>query len=316
MGAITIGACAGQNPRQAASTAPIVVVMPGCERFVYEHGGSPARARISRFANGELRMRVSRPVEGRRCVVVGSLSPPAGNLERLTLVTHALRRAGASRVTALLPYLAYARQDRAARTESLGLAWVGGLLRASGVNEVVCVDVHSRRAAEVLGLGLASLSPAKLIASALPTAWRSQVSFVAPDRGAVDRTVSVARAVGADPSVVWARKRRTATGVEHLGFVGSPKNRAVIVDDILDTGDTLVSCCRALRGDGVAEIAVIATHGLFTGTRWEALLAEGVREMWVTDTVLARHRPRQAHIVSVAPLLASVLDGAQDPGGS
>jgi ribose-phosphate pyrophosphokinase len=302
----------GERPRRAA-TAPVVLVMRGGERFVPKpECASFERAAVERFPNGELHVEVPERVEGRRCVVVGSISPPAGNLERLTLVAHALRRSGAERVAALLPYLAYARQDRAGRTQSLGLAWVGELLRASGVDEVACIDVHSEQAGDVLGLRLTSLSPAGLLAGALPQAWRSEVTFVAPDEGAVGRCLAVARAAGVDRPVVWARKRRTATGIEHLGLVGSPGPRAVVVDDILDTGDTLVSCCRALREAGVKHIGVIATHGLFTGERWRALFSEGVQEIWITDTVLSRRRPSQAQIVPVAPLLAPVLGGSGD----
>jgi len=291
----------------------VSVVLAGHERFVPRlDGESFARVVVRRFPNGELYVRVPVQIEGRHCVLVGSISPPAGNLERVTLVAHALRRAGARRVTALLPYLAYARQDRAEPGESLGLAWVGELLRASGIDEVVCVDVHSRQAAEVLGLGLTSLSPAALLAAALPGAWRSEVTFVAPDEGAIERCEAVALAAGVDGSVVWARKRRTASGIEHLGLVGTPGRRAVVVDDILDTGATLLSCCRALRDSGVRRIGVIATHGLFTGKRWRGLLSEGVQEVWITDTVLSRRRPRQAQIVSVAPLLAPVLERSCD----
>ena len=285
----------GDRPQRGA-TAPFVLVMRGCERFVPEpECASFERAAVERFPNGELHVKVPERVEGRCCVVVGSVSPPAGNLERLTLVAHALRRAGAERVTALLPYLAYARQHRAAPAESLGLAWVGELLRAGGVDEMVCVDVHSEQAADVLGLALISLSPADPLAGALPEAWRSEVTFVAPDEGAVERCAAVARAAGVERPVVWARKRRTTTGIEHLGLVGSPASRAVVVDDILDTGDTLVSCCRVLRDEGVQHIGVIATHGLFTGERWRALLSEGVEEIWITDTCshgAARHKHR------------------------
>jgi len=287
--------------------------MPGCERLVSELGiRSVTHAAVQRFPNGELHTVVPERVADRACVIVGSISPPPGNLERLTLVAHMLGRAGAGRLTALLPYLAYARQDRAAQTESLGLAWVGELLDASGVDEVVCVDVHSRQAADVFGLPLTSLSPAGLLASALPGAWLDEVTFVAPDEGAVERCSAVARAAGVDRPIVWARKRRTSTGVEHLGLVGSPGRRAVVVDDILDTGGTLVSCCRALRDAGVRQIGVIATHGLFTGERWRSLFSAGVQEVWTTDTVRSRRRPSQARIVPVAPLLAPVLEGSGD----
>ncbi|HET8979359.1 MAG TPA: phosphoribosyltransferase family protein, partial [Solirubrobacteraceae bacterium] len=144
-------------------------------------------------------------------------------------------------------------------------------------------------------------------------AWRRQVTFVAPDEGALPRATAVARAAGSDQPIVWARKRRTPAGIEHLGLEGAPARRAVVVDDILDTGATLVSCCAQLRRAGTREIAVVVTHGLFTGDRWRALWAEGVQEVWATDTVVSRRRPPQTHVVSVAPLLAPVLRGRAEP---
>ena len=290
------------------------MVLPGYKRFAPGAGGRLERVAVARFPNGELHAEVSERVEGRRCILVGSISPPAGNLERLTLVAHALRRAGAARVTAVLPYLAYARQDRASRTESLGLAWAGELLRACGISEVVGVDVHCADAGELLGLPLTSLSPAELLAAELTGPWSEEVTFVAPDEGAIARCSAVANTAGLDRPIVWARKRRTPTGVEHLGLVGTPTSRAVVVDDILDTGDTLVSCCRQLRDAGVIQIGLIATHGLFTGERWRALLSEGVEQIWITDTVLSRRRPRQAQVVPVATLLAAVLERSSDGG--
>ena len=299
---------AGARGEPGTGKAPIALVLPGCERFARRARVRVERVAIGRFPNGELRVEVPEGMEGRRCTVVGSISPPACNLERLTLVAHALRRAGAERVTAMLPYLAYARQDRAAPTESLGLAWVGELLRASGISELVTVDVHSAQAGDLLRLPLTSLSPASLLTAALPPAWLDGVTFVAPDEGAIDRCSAVARAAGVNRAIVWARKRRTASGIESLGLVGSPGGRVVIVDDILDTGATLVSCCRQLRSAGAKQIGVIATHGLFTGERWRALFSEGIQGLWVTDTVLSRRRPPQAQIVPVAGLLAPVLD--------
>ncbi|MGZ4187449.1 MAG: ribose-phosphate diphosphokinase [Solirubrobacteraceae bacterium] len=296
----------------AAASAPIALVLPGYERFAVHDADGFERVVVGRFPNGELHVEVPERVDACRCIVVGSISPPAANLERLTLAAHALRRAGAQQVTAMLPYLAYARQDRAARAESLGLAWVGDLLRASGVNEVVCVDVHRADAGDLLGLPLTSLSPAGLLAAALTERWRQEVTFVAPDEGAIARCSAAANAAGVARPIVWARKRRTPSGVEHLGLVGVPTSRAVIVDDILDTGGTLVSCCRQLRDAGVRQIGVVVTHGLFTGAHWRALLSEGVEQIWITDTVLSRRRPGQARVVPVAPLLAPVLTGSVD----
>jgi len=298
----------GRGPAAAA----LVFIMRGCARFTAASEPRYARATLRRFTNGELHARLATPVEGRHCIAVGTISPPTSNVAWLTLLAHTLRRAGARRITALLPYLAYARQDRAPPTESLGLAWVGELLRASGIDDVTCVDVHSDAAHSVLGLPLTSLSPAALLAGALPAAWREQVTFVAPDEGAIDRCTAVAMIVDADRPIVWMRKRRTPTGVEHLGCVGTPTRRVVIVDDILDTGETLLSCCRELRALGVEEIGVVATHGLFTGERWRGLFLEGVTRLWITDSALSRRRPPEAELVPVAPLLATMLTGSTD----
>ncbi|HZE06250.1 MAG TPA: ribose-phosphate diphosphokinase, partial [Solirubrobacteraceae bacterium] len=214
---------------------------------------------------------------------------------------------------AVLPYLAYARQDSAGTHESLGLAWAGELLGAAGVQDIVCVDVHSEQARDILGLPVISLSPAAVLAGPLPAGWRDGVTFVAPDEGAQMRARALARAAGSNRPLVWARKRRTRGGIEHLGLEGSPADRAVVVDDILDTGATLLSCCAQLRRAGAREIAVVVTHGLFTQDRWRALSAEGVRAIWTTDTVVSRRRPPQTRIVSVAPLLAPVLGVADAP---
>jgi ribose-phosphate pyrophosphokinase len=311
MSVATTGVTEADAGGEPAPAAPLVVVLAGCERFVSGRGHrSFARAVLRRFRNGEPHVRVPERVEGGCCILVGSISPPAGNLERVTLVAHALRRAAARQVTALLPYLAYARQDRAARGESLGLSWVGGLLRASGIDEVVCVDVHGEEAGEVLRLPLSSLSPAELLADALPETWRHDVTFVPPRRGCPRALLGARARRWRRSSYCLGAQAPHAYGVEHLGLVGSPGRRAVLVDDILDTGDTLVSCCRQLRDAGVREIGVVATHGLFTGERWRALFSEGVQEMWITDTVLSRRRPPQARVVAVAPLLASVLEGS------
>lgn len=298
-----------------APDAPLTFVLPGHERFATALGTHVERIAVGRFPNAEFHVELPRAVDGRHCRIVGSVAPPAGNLVRLTLVSHALCRAGARRVTAVLPYLAYARQDRAAPGQSLGLQWLGDQLRAGGVTDVVSVDVHSGQAARVMGLPVLSLSPATLLAAALPASWRGRVTFVAPDEGAIARCGAVADAHGDAAGVIWLRKQRTAAGIEHLGVVGTPTDRAIVVDDILDTGATLVSCVGELRRQGVQEVGIMTTHGLFTGDGWRPLLHDGL-PMWITDTVLSRRRPAGVTVVPVAPLLADVLTGPSRRAGS
>ena len=285
-------------------TPPLLLTMPG-----FDHALEPGSAGLEvaavdpeRFANGELLLRLPRPASGRSCILVGSVTPPEHRLVTLLLAADTLKRHGAARVRAVLPYLAYARQDRPQPQTSLACAWLGGLFRASGVDDVLTVDVHSGEAARLIGIPLSSLSSAALLASFLDV--HDAAVVVAPDRGARARARELADALGSGHRVAWLDKRRTPEGVVHTALHGELGPYAVVVDDILDTGGTLVSCCRELRRHGVQMIDIAVTHGLFTGEAWRELL-ELAQTIHVTDTVPEVAERATARIVvhRIAPWL-------------
>jgi len=243
-----------------------------------------AECEPSRFANGEVYLRLDRPAAGRPCGVFGSLAPPDEQMLSVLLLAHTLKREEARCVIAVLPYLGYARQDRAEPGQSLGLEWAGDLLRAAGVDHVVTLDVHSDEATR-LAVPLSSVSPAALFGEVLARTGVQDMTVVAPDEGARERCERVRRAAGVAAPVAYLRKRRDAHGVAHSSLIGKATPRVAIVDDILDTGATLVSACRELRLEGVAEIVVLASHGVFTGERWRELSALGVRRIYTTDSI-------------------------------
>jgi len=293
-------------------SAPVIFSLPDHRELLPEEItelSTPAlgSATVARFSNGELYARVESPVEGLACAVLGSLAPPDERLLSMLLMAHTLKREGARRVVALLPYLGYARQDRADAGQSLGIAWVGALLRASGVERVITVDLHSHRAAACLGVLLRSVSPAALFAEALTRNGLGELSVVAPDEGALERCEAVIRAAGIRMPIAYLRKRRDGNGVTHSKLAGEVMPRVAIVDDILDTGATLLSACAELRRVGVREITVCATHGLFTGERWRELPALGVRRIYTTDSVPAARAHADA-IIQVLPAGRLVLD--------
>ncbi|MFI4985487.1 MAG: ribose-phosphate diphosphokinase [Solirubrobacterales bacterium] len=293
-------------------SAPIIFPLP-------EHGqllprelnerSAPAlgSCTFSRFSNAELYVRVGSPVANRVCAVLGSLAPPDEQIVSLLLLAHTLKREGARRVVALLPYLGYARQDRAEAGQSLGSAWAGDLLRAVGVDQVLTIDIHSRQAAACFPMPLESLSPARLFAEVLVERGLRDLSVVAPDEGALERCEAVSRAAGIHTPLAYLRKRRDADGVTHGALVGTVASRAAIVDDILDTGGTLLSACVELRRAGAREITVFATHGLFTGRRWRELPALGVQRIYTTDSCPAAGH-RGGDIVEVLPVGRLILD--------
>lgn len=274
---------------------------------------SPGRFRLLRFSNGELCVTTKHDLREQSCAVLGSIAPPDEQMLAMLLLCHTLKKEGAREVVALLPYLAYSRQDKDHGGESLAAAWTGALLRGSRIDRVITFDVHSSRAARLLGMPLVSLSPAAAFARRLESIrFDGSASVVAPDDGAVSRCKAVADAAGIDQPIVRFHKRRTSKGVRQERFDGVPASRAVVVDDILDTGATLVSCCRELVRAGVTEIVVMVTHGLFTGEAWKELWEVGVRQICTTDTVpLPPHaRSSRIHVVPIVAGAAPALHAA------
>ncbi len=266
--------------------------------------------RVARFENGELHLDLQTSVGNEDCFVLGSIAPPDEQLLSTLLLAHTLKKEGASRVTALFPYLAYARDDKDKPGQSLATAWAGRLARASGFDQVITVDVHSERARRLFPIPVVSVSPAEVFAGALKRYGLREATIVAPDGGAIDRCEAVQTAAGmARGKIPYFEKQRTTTGITHSGPIGEVGRQAVIVDDILDTGGTLVSACEKLREAGVGEINVMVTHGLFTGERWKELWRLGVRRIFCTDSVPLAAGASGGDIMrlSIVPLLANEL---------
>jgi ribose-phosphate pyrophosphokinase len=280
--------------------------MPDYGAFVPAAGVNVGRHSLERFPNGELRVRLGIDVAGADCFVIGSVAPPDERLTSFLLLTHTLAKDHARRIVAVLPYLAYARQDRDEPRESLAAEWLGALLDACGVDAVVTVDIHSDEILRRFPIPVVSLSPAPVFASKIAELDLNDFTVVAPDVGARDRAYDVARATGPDTPLAYLPKRRHARGITHAPIVGRLSGRAVIVDDILDTGATLVSCCRELSRAGVEDITVFVTHGLFTGDAWRELWPAGATRIYTTDSV-PDVRADGVEVLSVAGLLGQAL---------
>lgn len=264
---------------------------------------------IDRFPNQELHARIQTNVTGEECMILGTIAPPDEQLLSLPLLSHTLHKEGAHSIVALLPYLAYARDDKQKVGQSRATAWVGSLLQASGIDEVITVDIHSITAQRLFPMPVVSLSPADLFAQEMKKLSLLHATIVAPDEGARDRCQAVARAAEMTEDVVVLEKQRTREGVVHVGISGTVGQQAVIVDDILDTGGTLVSCCECLQQRDVRDITIFVTHGLFTGVLWQKLWSLGVTSMYCTDTVPQAQECLAEHIrtLSVLPLLRQHL---------
>lgn len=268
------------------------------------------RFRVARFENGEMHIDLQAEVAKEDCLILGSIAPPDEHLLSALLLAHTLKNEGARRVTAIFPYLAYARHDKKKPGESLATAWIGALAQASGIDRVITVDVHSERARQLFPISVVSLSPAEIFAEAFIPYGLKDATIVAPDEGAVNRCRAVHTAAGiANDEVPYFEKHRTEAGITHSELIGRVSSRVVIVDDILDTGGTLVSACKKLCEAGVEEVYIAVTHGLFTGDRWKELYQLGVTRIFSTDSVPFPGSAGKSKIVrlSIAPLLEKEL---------
>lgn len=267
---------------------------------------------IARFENQELYAKVEQPVVNEHCLILGSVAPPDENALECMLLAHTLKKEGAQKVTAILPYLAYSRQDKRKPGESLGTAWIGSLLQSSGVDQAVTVDVHSERDKELFPVPLVSVSPAVVFAKALGVYGLRDATVVAPDNGAIGRCEAVKTEAGLRAQQTpYFEKVRTQKGLEHHGPIGKVGKKAVIIDDMLDTGGTLVSACKMLQQAGVQEVHIFVTHGLFTGSAWTELWSLGVKQIFSTDTTPLRAEVHDSRIqiLSIIPQLMKELGG-------
>ncbi len=270
---------------------------------------------IARFENEEAHAVVEVPVANRPCFVLGSIAPPDSRLVELTLLAHTLKVQGASHTTAIIPYLAYTRQDKMKAGESLAAAWAGTLLRASGIDQILTVDVHSERDKQWFPIPLISLSPANLFAVEIEKRGLLNATIVAPDRGAITRCEAVKKALGL-PSCdcPYFEKKRMDQGIVHGRLAGEVEKKAIIVDDMLDTGGTLMSACEKLIEAKVEEIWIFVTHGLFTGDEWQKLWSLRVCRVFCTDTISPTARiegEERVTVLSVASMLQEALAGAE-----
>lgn len=296
---------------------PLLFAFPECSRIskglcelpAFE----PGRFSVTRYENQEFHAAVQSRVAGELCFLLGSITPPEYQMFSFLLLGHTLKKEGASRITGILPYVAYSREDKPKVGQSLATAWMGGLLKASGFDEIWTIDLHSEEDKQLFPLPLESLSPAAIFHESLAKLELTNASFVSPDQGAIPRCQAIqAGERVTSGKIVYFEKHRTAAGIVHHTPVGKVGRCAVIVDDILDTGATLVSACEKLVLAGAEELYICVTHGLFTGQQWRNLWSLPVKHIFCTDTIPASATIQDSRItvLSVAPVLRERLTQA------
>lgn len=266
---------------------------------------------IERFPDGELDVEVPAAVRGRTIYLCQPLRGMVGEaVLELALLADAARRGGALGVTAVVPYLGYARQDRRERgKEALGARVVAELLGASRIARLVCVDLHSRAVEGCFDWPVEHASGVPALVDRLQGSLPKDAVVISPDLGAVKRAEAVARPLGLPVAVVH-KQRLSGDRVSARGVVGEVSGRhAVVVDDMISTGGTLEAAIRAVLEAGAKPpVTVVATHGLFVGQAGARLRALPLARVLVTDTLPPPSLEGvPLEVVPIAPALAEVV---------
>ena len=267
---------------------------------------------LETFANGETYCRFGESVRGADVVLVQSCSPPVNDhLVELLLLVHAARLASARRITAVLPWLPYSRQDKKSRSrEPISARLVADLLEAAGVDRVVAMDLHAGQIQGFFHVPVDHVTALPLFVERFRRLAREHpLVAVSPDLGRVKLARRLAGQLGADLAVVTKTRpgHDVAAAAEVIGDVRGKV--ALLGDDMIVTGGTLVAAAEALLAAGALEVRAFATHGLFAGGALERLAASPLAEVVVTDTVrLPGPLPPGLGVVSVAGLLAETIE--------
>jgi ribose-phosphate pyrophosphokinase len=286
-------------------------------RRISIHRGEPVglvETRVERFNDQEIFVEVYENVRGEDMFIIQSTSNPANdNLMELLIMTDALRRSSAARITAVMPYFGYARQDRRAKARTpISAKLVANLIAEAGIERVLTLDLHAAQIQGFFDIPVDNLYAAPVFALDIRHAFRdlSAITVVSPDVGGVARARELAERIDADLAIV--DKRRSAPGeVASMTVIGEVKDRVcIIVDDICDTAGTLVKAAELLKTQGAREVHAYITHGVLSGPAVERIENSTMKSLVVTDSIEPSEAVRKAkniRIVPTAPLFAQAI---------
>lgn len=280
-----------------------------------EHLDAPlTRAQVRRFADNEVFVVIEENVRGEDVFVIQSTSYPANdNLMELLICMDALTRASAKRITAVMPYFGYARQDRktGGRTP-ISAKLVANIITRAGADRVLTMDLHSGQIQGFFDIPTDNLLSTPVLAQDIRENYdrAKDLMIVSPDVGGVVRARALASRLNADLAIV--DKRRSGPGVsEVMNIIGDVKGRrCILFDDIVDGGGTISNAAAALIEQGAKEVSAYVSHGVLSGGSAERVEASALKELVVTDSIDGPDQIRQCpkvRYVSVAPLIGEAI---------
>lgn len=275
---------------------------------------------VSRFADGEVNVEVANDLRDQEVYVVQSISSPVNdNLMELLLTIDAAKRSGAKRITAIIPYYGYSRQDRVIKNNNMQSALsaklVANLIQTAGANSVAAIDLHSSQIEGFFDISVTNLSCFKVFVNSI---YKENLAIVAPDVGAIGRARTFAKILEEkhklDNDIVVVDKYREKAGTsEVMNVIGEVANKnCVIVDDIVDSGGTLCNAALALKNRGAKSVVSCITHGILSGNAVEKISSSSLDKLVITDTVFHKFEKNdKIEVVSIANILICFMQGGK-----
>jgi ribose-phosphate pyrophosphokinase len=277
------------------------------------------RAHVGRFSDGEVTVELMENVRGRDVFIVQSTCPPANDhLMELLVMVDACRRASAARITAVVPYFGYARQDRRPRATRVAITAkvIANMVAGVGVHRVLTVDLHADQIQGFFDIPVDNVYSSPVL---LGEVWRQKypdLVVVSPDVGGVVRARAIAKRLDDADLAIIDKRRPRANVSEVMNIIGEVEGKScVLVDDMVDTAGTLCHAAKALKDHGAKSVAAYITHPVLSGPAVDRIEASALDELVVTDTIPLRENAlscRKIRQLSVAGLLAETMRRIRD----
>lgn len=272
------------------------------------------KAVVGRFSDGEVMVEINEHVRGKDVFIVQpTCAPTSDNLMELLIIADALRRSSAARITAVIPYYGYARQDRRPRSQRVAISAkvVADMIQATGINRVLTVDLHADQIQGFFNIPVDNVYASPVL---LGDIWRQlypKQIVVSPDVGGVVRARAVAKRLDDADLAIIDKRRPRANEAKVMNIIGDVQDKtAIIVDDIVDTAGTLCEAAKALKEKGATKVVAYITHAILSGNAVERIANSHLDELVVTDTIPLRPEARACNRIrqlSIAEILAETM---------
>ncbi len=279
-------------------------------RKIAEYHGQPlGHVSIQKFSDGEMQPNILVSVRGEYVFCIQSTFAPSDNLMELLLMIDAAKRASAGYITAVMPYFGYARQDRKDKPRvSIGSKLVANLLTAAGASRIMTMDLHAPQIQGFFDIPVDHLDSSAIFIPYIEELNLRNLVFAAPDVGSTKRIMPYIKYFDC-PLVICDKQRTSANEVSSMTVIGDVSQKdVVLIDDIVDTANTLTKASNLLLDQGANSVRALCTHPVLSGNAYETVENSAMEELVVCDTIPLTRESEKIKVLSVAELFATVID--------